>query len=125
MVDEHTDSSSLMRPSGITRAYSWMTFRRDVVPVVTLDTFCVAEGVGMIDFLWADVQGAELEVIRGGQATFRRVAYFYTECYANGRTYYEGQPTLNEILNALPGRWGVVFQTATDVLLRNKELGRD
>ena len=114
-----------MRAAGSMRAYCWMTLRREVVAVVTLDTFWVAEGVGMIDFLWAGVQGAELEVIRGGQATFRRVAYFYTECYANGRTYYEGQPTLNEILNALPGRWGVVFQTATDVLLRNKELGRD
>lgn len=118
---EHADSSSLMRPTGIMKAYPWMDFQEAEVNVIPLDTFRAEAGVGTVDFIWADVQGAELEVIRGGQATFRQTAYFYTECYQNGKRYYEGQPRLDDILAALPGNWQVVFCTTTDVLLKNLE----
>lgn len=116
----HADSSSLMQPTGITRFYPWMEFHETVASVITLDTFCKLHQVNEIDFLWADVQGAELDVVLGGQETFRHVRYFYTECYQN-RTYYAGQPTLDELLAALPGKWHPVFRTATDVLLEQVE----
>jgi len=122
--DEHEDSSSLMTPTGITEKYPWMYFRPITVPVLTLDAFCTQENISRIDFLWADVQGAEREVIRGGQETFRRVAYFYTECYRD-RVYYQEQPTLDEILRILPGQWEIVFRAATDVLLKNTEWVED
>jgi|YNPBryBLVA2012_1023415.scaffolds.fasta_scaffold12817_1 FkbM family methyltransferase len=37
------------------------------VETTTLDTFCQEQGVGGIDFLRTDVQGADLDVLRGAQ----------------------------------------------------------
>ena len=38
---------------------------RIVVPVVTLDSYCASHGIERIDFIKADVEGAEGQVVRG------------------------------------------------------------
>ena len=69
-----------------------------------------------IDFIWADVQGAEENLILGGRETINKSHYFYTE-YSD-RELYEGQVGLDWILNALPN-FEVVERFSDDVLLRN------
>jgi hypothetical protein len=75
--------------------------------------------IPLIDFIWADVQGAEGDVIRGGLATFQRTRYFYTE-YID-EELYEGQITLDRMIELLP-RWTIVERWSDDVLLRNTDL---
>jgi FkbM family methyltransferase len=70
------------------------------VPTSTLDDFCDAQGIEAIDFIWADVQGAESDLIKGGQKMLAKTRFFYTEY--NNRELYEGQWTLSQIAAALP-----------------------
>jgi hypothetical protein len=87
------------------------------VPAVALDTFCREQSLGNIDFIWADIQGAEGEMIRGGLRTLERTRYLYTE-YSD-EELYENQATLRDILNLLPD-FRVVELWPDDVLLENR-----
>lgn len=112
---EHTDSSSLKEP--LRPGRPWISFTQTEVETVTLDWFCDERNIDHVDFIWMDVQGAELDVIRGGQRCLRRTDYLYTE-YRSGKPLYQGQANLAAILKALPGRWEITDKTKTDVLLR-------
>lgn len=82
-----------------------------------LDTWAADEGVDSVDFIWADVQGAEIDLINGGRVTLSNTRYLYTE-YSN-RELYEGQVGLKTLLKSLP-EFEVVHRFAHDVLLRNR-----
>ena len=62
------------------------------------------------------MQGAEGDMIAGGQATLARTRYLYTE-YSN-EEIYEGEPTLEALLAMLP-KFSVVKRYPSDVLLKN------
>jgi FkbM family methyltransferase len=69
------------------------------VETVTLDGF-EPLGTGSIDLLWCDVQGAELEILRGAPETLGRCRAVFLEVATTMRTY-EGQclmPDLEEVL---------------------------
>lgn len=114
-------SGSIRRP---TRQHleqvPWCRFER-TFPVATrrLDGWCEAEGVGSIDLAWADVQGAEGDLIEGGRRALARTRYFYTE-YGE-RALYEGQISLAKLLTLLPD-FEVVHRYRWDVLLRNRSV---
>ena len=73
----------------------------------------------MIDFIWADVQGAEDFLIEGGKNTFKnKVRFFYTE-YSK-KLLYENSLNKEEILNLLGDSWEIIQDFNTDVLLKNK-----
>lgn len=110
-------SGSLRAPTGHLTTFPWVTFEREItVDVVRLDTWADAHGVDQVDFIWADVQGAEIDLIEGGPRTLARTRYLYTECYDT--PLYEGQIGLDGILARLPG-FVVEARFPTDVLLRN------
>jgi hypothetical protein len=89
------------------------------VRTVALDTVSRLHTPGIIDFIWADIQGAEAEMIRGGLDTLSRTRYLFTE-YSDDELY-EGQPTLRDILELLPD-FRVVELWSDDVLLKNRSL---
>lgn len=114
---EWTHSSSLRRPKYHLHHYP-VTFGATVeVETVTLDTFTQRQGIGHIDFVWADVQGAEGDMVRGGREVLRRTRYLYTE-YSNDEMY-EGQATLADLLEMLP-EFRVLELWPEDVLLENE-----
>jgi FkbM family methyltransferase len=116
---EWTHSSSIKQPKNHLYRFP-VTFGEPIeVQWITLDTFCQQEGLGFIDFIWADVQGAEGEMIRGGRRTLARTRYLYTE-YSDDEMY-EDQATLREILELLPD-FRVVELWPDDVLLENRKL---
>jgi FkbM family methyltransferase len=110
-------SGSIRKPTGHLDMLPWCTFDQHIkVKTLTLDAWCRAAGVEAIDFIWADLQGAEGDMIRGGQSALANTRYLYTE-YSD-RELYEGQPTLRTLLSLLPD-FEVIHRFSGDVLLRN------
>jgi len=116
-------SSSLKAPTeNLFRTWSEISFNTILeVESVTLDRYVEQNKIELIDFIWADVQGAEDLLIEGGKNTFEtKVKYFYTE-YANVK-YYNNSPTKEEILSLLGPNWVIYQDFGTDVLLKNTYL---
>jgi FkbM family methyltransferase len=120
-----TCSGSLRTPKEHLKSWPTVTFGEPItVPTITLDDYCREHGIGEIDCIWADVQGAEVDVIEGGRETLKRTRYLYTEF--SWKELYEGQVNLDGILALLPG-WRVVHvfpspEDYGDVLLENTAL---
>jgi FkbM family methyltransferase len=113
-------SGSIRKPKDHLIVYPWVIFDKTItVKTTTLDTWCDAHGIENIDFIWMDVQGAEMEVFRGGQSALGKTRLIYTE-YSN-RELYEGQPTFRQLLRQLK-QFKVLVRYPGDVLLSNKRL---
>jgi FkbM family methyltransferase len=113
------DASGSIHEPGETRTlHPWLKFDEDItVPIVRLDDELARQGVGPVDLIWADVQGAERELIDGARETLKRTRYFYTEC--TDAPEYIGQIGLQDMCTMLPD-FEVVELFAYDVLFRNK-----
>jgi FkbM family methyltransferase len=117
-----TCSGSLRQPKVHLTSWPDVTFGESIrVKTIRLDTYCLEHGIDLIEFIWADVQGAEVDLIEGGREALKRTRYLYTE-HSNSELY-EGQINLDGILSLLPG-WRVVQNFPTtedyaDALLEN------
>lgn len=110
-------SGSLRAPKEHRKAHPWCRFARTIsVEVRTLDAWAAKHARGAIDFIWADMQGAEGDLVRGGAATLQRTRFLY--CEYSDQELYEGEPTLAALLDMLPA-WEVVRRFPNDVLIRN------
>ncbi len=69
------------------------------VPVTTLDIYCAEQAINRIHLLKIDVQGYELEVLRGAAATLPRVDHVFVESAI--RRLYEGAPRFSEVFEHL------------------------
>jgi 2-O-methyltransferase len=115
-----TYSSSLRQPKNHLARYP-VTFGETIeVDSVTLDYYASSHCLNKVDFIWADIQGAEGEMIRGGRDLLSRTRYLYTE-YSDDELY-EGQATLNDICAMLP-EFRVIELWSDDVLLHNQNMG--
>ena len=113
-------SGSLRAPKTHKEKWPWCKFQRTInVEVRTLDTWSRKHEPGPIDFLWADTQGAEADLVSGGRDTLARTRYFYTECFDD--ELYEGAPNLSTLVDMLPN-FEIVKRYESDVLLRNSAL---
>jgi FkbM family methyltransferase len=110
-------SGSIRAPKEHRQLHPWCEFGAAVeVPVTRLDTWAAQHVADRVDFIWADVQGAETDLIAGAHATLGKTRYFYTE-YSN-MELYAGQAKLTTLLKMLPD-FEVVRRYQGDVLLRN------
>ncbi len=113
-------SGSIKPPHDHLKVHPLVTFDRKIeVPTTTLDAFCRDRGIGLIDFIWMDVQGAELDVFRGASETLARTRFLYTE-YSN-RELYKGQLGLRDMVKYLK-HFSVLARYPGDALLRNERL---
>ena len=109
-------SGSIRKPKNHLNVHPWCTFGEQIdVQVARLDSWAEQNGIREIDFIWADVQGAEGDLITGGRRMLARTRYFYTE-YNDGEMY-EGQPTLDQLRAMLPN-FAVECVYSDDVLFR-------
>jgi len=116
-------SSSIHKPTGHLIAHPWCTFTRTCrVQGMRLDSWHKQHSeITMIDFLWADLQGAEGDLIHGGRETLRNhTKYLYTEFYDT--PMYEGQLTRKQILSALPEFEPLGIYEGYNILLQNRKL---
>jgi len=90
------------------------------VDVISLDTYCKQSKIDHIDFIWADIQSGEYNMILGAQEILKSTKYLYMEHL--GSKIYEGQKTLEEMAAALPGNWEMVQKYPGDAFLKNTEI---
>ena len=112
-------SGSILEPKEHLDVYPWCEFKSEiVVECVRLDDWFEARerSDSHVDFIRADVQGAEARLIRGGRQTLEMAQFFYTE-FSN-RELYAGQPDLEEIMAMLP-RFSPVKIYGNNILLEN------
>ena len=113
-------SGSIRQPKEHLIIHPWVIFDRKItVTTLTLDTWCDKHGIGAIDFIWMDVQGAEIDVFRGGINTLTKTRFIYSE-YCD-RELYKGQFNLKQLMKYLKN-FNVIIRYPGDVLLRNKQL---
>ena len=115
-------SSSLKLPTdALFDKWPEISFSQDAqVQVRSLDSILESSGLECIDLVWADVQGAELDLIAGAKKSLSRTRYFYSE-YSPER-YYEDAPTLRELRNALGPYWKQMNTYQDNVLFRNTQI---
>lgn len=91
--------SLLPRPTGSKRYFPARaaTVDRVQVQTITLDDFCRREGIEFVDLLKLDVQGAELEVLRGASNLLEKqgVGVIFTEVAFV--PHYQGAPLMHEL----------------------------
>lgn len=90
-------SSSLLPPAAPAEPmFGWIQFKeRITVPTVTLDAFCRERGIGRVDFIHMDVQGAEHLVLAGAAAMLPHLTALWIEVSDNPQ--YAGQKSRPEM----------------------------
>jgi FkbM family methyltransferase len=122
-------SSSIKNAVSHSSMYPWLSFDRTIeVRTLKLDTWIKENNIGMIDFVWADVQGAEKELIEGAANTLQAVYYFFTEYgekspYPNALTRTETIDLLNQFDFEIIPRYSDIGQIG-NLLFRNRKLTR-
>lgn len=114
-----TASSSLRKPFKHLDVYPYVAFAGEVkVRITTLDGFCDQHGIDHIDFVWADIQGAERDMIAGGSKILMKTKFMFLERMHD--ELYEGQWVGEDTVKALAEDWGVVANFPDDILLYNR-----
>lgn len=110
-------SGSIRAPKAHLEMFPWVRFDNKIeVPIMRLDDWAVQHGIDQVDFIWADVQGAEGDMINGAFETLKKTRFIYTEYYDN--ECYDGQLNLSEIY-ALLNQFLIIARYENDVLLEN------
>ena len=91
---------------------------QEEVPIRRLDSVVRDLGIERVDLIWADVQGAEADLISGGRQTLKKTRFLYTEYSDN--ELYAGQINLSQLRALLP-EFKLVKKFPNDVLFENKE----
>lgn len=113
-------SSSIRKPTGHLHYFPWCGFREPMrVPSLRLDDLWKLYGLGFIDLIWCDIQGAERDMIAGGHVALGRTRYLMIE--AEEVEMYDGQATKPELLAMLPD-WEVIGDFGYNLLLKNRKL---
>lgn len=73
------------------------------VPTITLDSFLDARGIDRVDFLKADVEGSEIELLRGAERSLKKRRFRYLFIEFNGVRLAERGLGLEEFLTPLEG----------------------
>lgn len=116
-------SGSIKKPTGHLVHFPEVTFEEPaIVPGLSLDDlFWHLETNKLIrhcDLLWVDIQGAERDMIAGGQEGLKRTRFMMIEAEPEVELY-EGQALKEELLGLLP-EWKMVQDFGYNVLLANQ-----
>jgi 2-O-methyltransferase len=116
-------SGSIRRPRSHLEVWPWVKFEKKItVPIMTLDAWSDQHRIARADFIWADVQGAESDLVEGAARFLRSSRYFYTE-YSD-EEWYEGQISLAGLIEKLPD-FDLVMRYQMDALFQNRRERRD
>lgn len=118
-----TGSSSVRLPFKHLEYFPQIPFTGKVtIPALSLDSISESFHVGIVDFIWSDIQGAERDMVAGGKQTLARTRWLLTEC--DRYEMYAGQATRDELLKILGDDWELIAEWPADanLLLKNRKL---
>lgn len=102
-VNEGVDTNSLLAPqeTGLRSDEQVKNKTSIEVDTITIDEVCRKEGIEFIDILKMDIQGGELDALKGcvNMLSQRKVGVIYTESYFIPQ--YVNQPLFSDIMNFL------------------------
>ena len=106
---QFTGCGSLMKPgAGLTEIYKIDEVTEEIeVTAVTLESFCKDYSLSQIDALFMDVQGAEMNVIRGCGDLVNDIKVIILE-WSTWKTLYEGETDFLEIKAYLENELGTI-----------------
>jgi len=115
-------SGSIRSPKRVFETWPWLRFDSQIqVPIVRLNDWAMDKNIGVVDLMWADVQGAESDVILGGADVIGNCRFFYTEYGLI--EWYEGQVSLDHICETLADIGFVLYRKfEMDALFVNKNM---
>lgn len=94
--DYGNKSSSLLPPKEHKKTHPWIKFDKKInVKTKRLDTFCSEQAIDKIDFIYIDVQGAELMVLEGAGGMLENIGAVWMEVEAV--ELYKGQPLKTDV----------------------------
>jgi len=118
--EDRTQSGSIKKPKNHLIQHPDIVFKEKIsIPIIRLDDWFKNQNIKEVDFIWADIQGAEEDLILGATEVLKKTRFFYTE-YSNLEDY-EGQITLKKIC-ALLNNFFIHRIFSYDVLMVNKDL---
>jgi FkbM family methyltransferase len=102
------DSSSLLTPLEHSSIFPSVKFESRIpVRGLTIDSLISQNELEWPDFLWLDLQGMEIAVLRSSPGTVARVRAIYME--VSRRPLYEGMPLFREVVKAM-AEWGFTIR---------------
>jgi FkbM family methyltransferase len=94
--DYGNKSSSLLNPNLSNNPYEWLEFNKTVeVQTETLNNICTKYKINTIDFAHIDVQGAELEVLKGAGESLKKIKIIWLE--VENTELYSNQPLKKDV----------------------------
>jgi FkbM family methyltransferase len=105
-----TATSSLFEPKEYAKEFPTTTFEETTVQCTTLNNWAKENGIKKIDFMWLDMQGGELDALKGATDILPSITAIYTEVALTER--YKDNPLYDELKNYLSNFGFVVEQEA-------------
>ena len=97
---DSSGSSSLMKPTEHLQIYPGVEFKTTLdVAMTSLNDWSQQEEVARIDLMWLDMQGYEMNALKGASRLLDNVSVIYTELCR--RPLYEGMKTQDEYVSFL------------------------
>ena len=112
-------SGSIKKPSLHTQLRPEITFLETTHQIIKLNSWSKQSGIQKIDFIWADCQGAELDMILGASDILNTVKFINVECH--NPPLYEDDANINDIKSELKD-FEVIFKTHNDWFFARKNL---
>lgn len=102
---------SLLPPSDDNWCWPEIGFGKPVsVPVTTLDKWVKQQGIKRIDFLWLDMQGSELSMLKASPEILKTVQVIQIE--VSKKSFYANTPLADEVQSWLEGEgFATVYMT--------------
>lgn len=97
IMHHNMGGSSILSPTILDKLGNYCT--PYTVDISRLDTWCENNKINKIDFIWMDVQGAELKILSGAGDLLKNVSAIYTE--SSLIPYYDGAPHKDEVIEFL------------------------
>lgn len=98
-TNSNPDTNSLLKPQKIGLNSDKQTANIGVIEVesISIDLFCISKNINEIDILKMDIQGGELQALKGAKNLLqnKRIKLIYAETYF--KKQYENQPLFHDI----------------------------